>query len=146
MPTAPYPTYPGEMAYPPNAPRFSFPTAVDPDVPPPSYESAVAGDISSKPPVAWDIEELLSNFLGNVQVMCSSQHPNNKYKYMVQTQIYNRFGETMATIQHNTLGARGFLREEPQSGDKWNGEERRGEKISGWPRQLIDFTVPIDLN
>lgn len=52
MPTAPYPTYPGEMAYPPNAPRFSFPTAVDPDVPPPSYESAVAGDISSKPPVA----------------------------------------------------------------------------------------------
>ena len=42
------------------------------------------------------------------------------------------------------LVARGFLKEE-----LWTGEEireRRGEKISGCPKQLIDLTVPIDLN
>ena len=43
-----------------------------------------------------------------------------------------------------TLGARGFLREEPRCRKKRR--ERRGEKTSGYPRQLIDLTAPIDLN
>ena len=34
----------------------------------------------------------------------------------------------------------------PQSGDKRNGDERRGEKTSGCLRQLIDLTAPIDSN
>ena len=64
-------------------------------------------------------------------------------------------------------GARGFLREErreedrreerrgeerrgekrrEERGEERRGEERRGEKISGYPRQLIDITVPKNLN
>ena len=52
-----------------------------------------------------------------------------------------------------TLGTRGFLRQEPRNGDKrsakWRREkreERRGEKTSGCPRQLVDLTAPVDLN
>ena len=45
---------------------------------------------------------------------------------------------------HGTLGARGFLREEPESmiSEAQSGRERkqtRGEKTSGCPRQLIDY-------
>ena len=54
-------------------------------------------------------------------------------------------------LQTSTLGARGFLREEPRSAisEARSGEERentRSEKASGCPRQLIDLTAPIDLN
>ena len=44
-----------------------------------------------------------------------------------------------------TLGTRGFLREEPQSGEKRR-EEREGEKTSGCPWQLTNLIAPIDLN
>ena len=60
--------------------------------------------------------------------------------------------DTLMVILHmNTLGARGFLREEPRSAvsEAQSGEEREnrwGEKTSGCPQQLIDLTVPIDLN
>ena len=59
--------------------------------------------------------------------------------------------DTLMVILHmNTLGARGFLREEPQSAvsEAQSSEEREnrwGEKTSGCPQQLIDLTVPIDL-
>ena len=43
-----------------------------------------------------------------------------------------------------TLGARGFLKEEPRSGEEREGE--KGEKTSGYPQQLTDLTAPIDLN
>ena len=47
-------------------------------------------------------------------------------------------------VRLTSLGARGFLREEPWSSKKR--KEGEGEKTSGCPRQLIDLTAPIDLN
>ena len=49
-------------------------------------------------------------------------------------------------LRSYTLGARGFLREEPQSGNKRCDEERRGEKTFSCLQQLIDLAAPIDLN
>ena len=53
----------------------------------------------------------------------------------------------------STLDARDFLREEPwngnkqsTSGEKRDNRERKREKTFGYPRQLIDLTVPKDLN
>ena len=45
-----------------------------------------------------------------------------------------------------TLGARGFLREEPQSAISEARSDEEREKTSGCARQLTDLTAPIDLN
>ena len=47
----------------------------------------------------------------------------------------------IADLSLNT--SRSFPRQEPRSGEK---RREKGEKTSGCPQQLINLTVPIDLN
>ena len=87
------------------------------------------------------LKDILYVFEDLTAVMTNDTNKHNKNANAFTLLATTSFCET--GIGKITLGARGFLREEPRSKEK---TREKGEKASGCLRQLIHLTASIDLN